>query len=37
MINFEYARADDVADAVRLVAGDPAAKFVAGGTNLISI
>jgi xanthine dehydrogenase YagS FAD-binding subunit len=37
MINFEYARADDVADAVRLVAGDPGAKFVAGGTNLIDL
>jgi xanthine dehydrogenase YagS FAD-binding subunit len=37
MINFEYARASDVADAVRLIAGDPAAKFVAGGTNLIDL
>src|SRR5215475_5402054 len=37
MINFEYARATDVADAVRLIAGDPAAKFVAGGTNLIDL
>jgi len=37
MINFEYARADEVADAVRLVAGDPGAKFVAGGTNLIDL
>jgi xanthine dehydrogenase YagS FAD-binding subunit len=37
MINFEYARAGDVADAVRLIAGDPAARFVAGGTNLIDL
>ena len=37
MINFEYARASDVADAVRQLAGNPAAKFVAGGTNLIDL
>jgi xanthine dehydrogenase YagS FAD-binding subunit len=37
MINFEYARATDVADAVRLIAGDPTAKFIAGGTNLIDL
>jgi len=37
MINFKYARARDVADAVRLIAEDPAAKFVAGGTNLIDL
>jgi xanthine dehydrogenase YagS FAD-binding subunit len=37
MINFQYARASDVADAVRMVATDPAAKFVAGGTNLIDL
>jgi xanthine dehydrogenase YagS FAD-binding subunit len=37
MINFEYARASDVADAVRLIADDPSAKFVAGGTNLIDL
>ncbi len=37
MINFQYARADDVADAVRQIAGDPNAKFVAGGTNLIDL
>ena len=35
MINFEYARATDVADAVRQIAADPAAKFIAGGTNLL--
>jgi xanthine dehydrogenase YagS FAD-binding subunit len=37
MIEFQYARASDVADAVRLLASDPAAKFVAGGTNLIDL
>jgi len=37
MINFQYARANDLADAVRLIAGDPNAKFVAGGTNLIDL
>jgi xanthine dehydrogenase YagS FAD-binding subunit len=34
---FSYARANDVADAVRLMAADPAAKFIAGGTNLIDL
>jgi xanthine dehydrogenase YagS FAD-binding subunit len=37
MINFEYSRATDVADAVRQIAADPAAKFIAGGTNLIDL
>jgi len=37
MINFQYARAADVADAVRQMAADPAAKFVAGGTNLLDL
>ena len=37
MINFQYARANDVADAVRQVAADPTAKFIAGGTNLIDL
>jgi xanthine dehydrogenase YagS FAD-binding subunit len=37
MINFQYARANDVADAVRMMAADPAAKFIAGGTNLIDL
>jgi xanthine dehydrogenase YagS FAD-binding subunit len=36
MINFEYARAGNVADALRLIAG-PGAKFIAGGTNLIDL
>ena len=37
MINFQYSRADNVADAVRLIAADPAAKFIAGGTNLLDL
>src|SRR5690348_11665594 len=37
MINFQYARASDVADAVRQLAADPAAKIIAGGTNLIDL
>jgi xanthine dehydrogenase YagS FAD-binding subunit len=37
MINFQYARATDVADAVRQIAADPRAKFIAGGTNLIDL
>src|SRR4051794_8591889 len=37
MINFQYARAADVADAVRQIAAGPNAKFIAGGTNLIDL
>jgi xanthine dehydrogenase YagS FAD-binding subunit len=37
MINFQYSRASDVADAVRQIAADPTAKFIAGGTNLIDL
>ena len=37
MINFQYSRASDVADAVRQIAASPAAKFIAGGTNLIDL
>jgi xanthine dehydrogenase YagS FAD-binding subunit len=37
MINFQYARATDVCDAVRQIAADPTAKFIAGGTNLIDL
>jgi xanthine dehydrogenase YagS FAD-binding subunit len=37
MINFQYARANDVADALRRIAADPSAKFIAGGTNLIDL
>lgn len=37
MIAFQYARANDVADAVRQKAADPTAKFIAGGTNLVDL
>jgi len=37
MNNFGYSRATDVADAIRQVAADPAAKFIAGGTNLVDL
>jgi xanthine dehydrogenase YagS FAD-binding subunit len=37
MINFEYARASSVADAVRQIAVAPGAKFIAGGTNLVDL
>jgi len=37
MINFQYSKASDVADAVRQIAADPNAKFIAGGTNLIDL
>jgi xanthine dehydrogenase YagS FAD-binding subunit len=37
MINFQYARAADVADAVRQIAADTSAKFIAGGTNLLDL
>jgi xanthine dehydrogenase YagS FAD-binding subunit len=37
MINFQYTRANDVADAIRQITADPAAKFIAGGTNLVDL
>lgn len=37
MINFQYARAVSVSEAVRLMAGTPGAKFIAGGTNLVDL
>ena len=37
MINFEYSRASDVTEAVRQIAAEPRAKFVAGGTNLFDL
>lgn len=37
MINFQYSRVDNVADAVRQIAADPKARFIAGGTNLIDL
>ena len=37
MNNFAYARATDVADAVRRIGADANARFVAGGTNLVDL
>jgi len=37
MNNFGYARANDVAEALKLKAADPTAKFIAGGTNLVDL
>jgi xanthine dehydrogenase YagS FAD-binding subunit len=37
MISFQYSRASNVAEAVRLVATNPGAKFIAGGTNLVDL
>ena len=37
MINFAYSRANDVGDAVRQIAAEPGARFIAGGTNLIDL
>jgi xanthine dehydrogenase YagS FAD-binding subunit len=34
---FEYTRAKSVEDAIRINAGDPNAKFLAGGSNLIDL
>ena len=34
---FDYTRAADVADAVRRIAAEPTAKFIAGGTNLVDL
>jgi xanthine dehydrogenase YagS FAD-binding subunit len=37
MNNFGYARARDVGDAVRQIARDPDARFIAGGTNVLDL
>jgi xanthine dehydrogenase YagS FAD-binding subunit len=37
MIPFQYTRASDVADAIKQIATDPSAKFIAGGTNLLDL
>ena len=37
MIPFQYVRAGSLADAVSLIADNPTAKFIAGGTNLIDL
>jgi xanthine dehydrogenase YagS FAD-binding subunit len=37
MIPLQYTRATDVADAIKQIATDPSAKFIAGGTNLLDL
>lgn len=37
MMNFQYTRATSVGEAVAAVAQDPAARFIAGGTNLVDL
>jgi xanthine dehydrogenase YagS FAD-binding subunit len=37
MINFQFSRARDVADAILLLTVHPGAKLIAGGTNLIDL
>jgi xanthine dehydrogenase YagS FAD-binding subunit len=37
MINFQYTRAADVGDALRQIAADPEARFIAGGTNILDL
>jgi xanthine dehydrogenase YagS FAD-binding subunit len=37
MMNFSYQRADSVGEAIRAVAQDPDARFIAGGTNLVDL
>jgi xanthine dehydrogenase YagS FAD-binding subunit len=37
MMQFEYSRAHDVAEAVRLAGGKPEARFLGGGTNLVDL
>jgi xanthine dehydrogenase YagS FAD-binding subunit len=37
MIDFDYVKARDVSDAVNQIVRDPAARFIAGGTNLIDL
>ena len=37
MIDFDYVKARDVSDALGQIAQNPAAKFIAGGTNLIDL
>jgi xanthine dehydrogenase YagS FAD-binding subunit len=37
MINFQYSRAGSIAEAIGQIAGDPHARFIAGGTNLVDL
>ncbi|MBB3973133.1 FAD binding domain-containing protein [Hansschlegelia beijingensis] len=37
MMNFSYARAESVGEAIAAVSGDPHARYIAGGTNLVDL
>lgn len=37
MNNFSYTRATDIASALHVIAAEPTAKFIAGGTNLVDL
>ena len=37
MIDFQYSRAGSIAEAIGQIAGDPDARFIAGGTNLVDL
>lgn len=37
MTPFEYSRANDASEAVRMLAGRPAARYLGGGTNLVDL
>jgi xanthine dehydrogenase YagS FAD-binding subunit len=37
MINFQFTQATDVGDALRQIAADPDARFIAGGTNILDL
>ncbi|EIM29099.1 FAD binding domain-containing protein [Microvirga lotononidis] len=37
MINFQFSQATDVGDALRQIAADPDASFIAGGTNIVDL
>src|SRR5215471_7428289 len=37
MISFQYSRASNVAEAVRIMVESPDARFIAGGTNLVDL
>lgn len=36
-MNFHYAHATDIGDALRQIAADPEARFIAGGTNILDL
>jgi xanthine dehydrogenase YagS FAD-binding subunit len=37
MMNFDYAKARDIDDAIEQIANDPAVRVIAGGTNLVDL